>query len=552
MYIKNIKEWLSDHKSSTLPGWLSRNPTILEWVKNNTKDYTTKNIMESVYIILNGEPPVCSYGNTRKFNTFDIGYRVGCTNKKCKCVSESKINGMKKSMLERYGVDNANYVSEFNEKRIDTNNEKYGVSYPTKSSEIQKKIKSTVSKRTELSKVLINEKRINTNLERYGVEHHMKLDVQKEKVFSTNIKKYDSKVPLQNPDIRKKSSETIKTQTTEFKLSKRLKTQKTILSKYGVPSVSRIGIPTDILDILDSKEKLSHIISGKTRQEVLKILNIANHTLYLYAKKYDIQDHFLTDTKSRPEKEIDEFVKSLGFTTIIGDRKILNGKEIDIFIPEKNVAIEHCGLYFHTESEQRDKNYHYEKFKNCKEKGIQLITIFGDEWEYKTEVVKRKITNILGMTEFLNDVLYFVKEIESNETKEFIEQYDIQEYEISTVKYGLYHSNNLISVMTFNQCKTHYEIVNVCSKYHDYRLSNILKTFIRDYSPEKIIGYTDNRWDTGDYLEQLGMTKITETINFTYTNHHTRFKIDENIDISKLKRIWDCGQVEWVWAKYNN
>ena len=58
--------------------------------------------------------------------------------------------------------------------------------------------------------------------------------------------------------------------------------------------------------------------------------------------------------------------------------------------------------------------------------------------------------------------------------------------------------------------------------------------------------------DTGDYLEQLGMTKITETINFTYTNHHTRFKIDENIDISKLKRIWDCGQVEWVWAKYNN
>src|SRR5699024_9676111 len=47
-----------------------------------------------------------------------------------------------------------------------------------------------------------------------------------------------------------------------------------------------------------------------------------------------------SNSVSKAEKELLEYVESLGFEAK-SDRKILKGKELDIFIPEKNVAIEY-------------------------------------------------------------------------------------------------------------------------------------------------------------------------------------------------------------------
>ena len=88
MHKELIKDWLIQHKSSTLPGWLNRNPEVKNWVINQTNDYITKNIMESVFIIFNGVQPNCEFNNPRQFNTFELGYRKGCIlGNKCKCVS---------------------------------------------------------------------------------------------------------------------------------------------------------------------------------------------------------------------------------------------------------------------------------------------------------------------------------------------------------------------------------------------------------------------------------------------------------------------------------
>ena len=43
-----------------------------------------------------------------------------------------------------------------------------------------------------------------------------------------------------------------------------------------------------------------------------------------------------------------QFIKSLGYNPS-PNRKILNGKEIDIYIPELKIGVEYNGCLFHTE-----------------------------------------------------------------------------------------------------------------------------------------------------------------------------------------------------------
>lgn len=62
-----------------------------------------------------------------------------------------------------------------------------------------------------------------------------------------------------------------------------------------------------------------------------------------------------------------------------------NRKELDIYIPEKNLAIEYDGLWCHSSNEvskthsiidPKPMDYHFNKYNQCKNKGIQLLTIF--------------------------------------------------------------------------------------------------------------------------------------------------------------------------------
>ena len=74
------------------------------------------------------------------------------------------------------------------------------------------------------------------------------------------------------------------------------------------------------------------------------------------------------------ESALFNFIKLHTDNIITSDRKILNGKEIDILLPDLNIGFEFNGLYWHSEL-YRDKNYHLAKSKLCENKGIQLIHI---------------------------------------------------------------------------------------------------------------------------------------------------------------------------------
>ena len=278
------------------------------------------------------------------------------------------------------------------------------------------------------------------------------------------------------------------------------------------------------------------------------------------------------------EHKIYEYIKNNFPNTIANDRKILKGNELDIYIPEKNIAIEYDGLYWHSEL-KKDKNYHLNKTLECEKNGIRLIHIFEDEWLYKSEIWKSMLDNILGLTKnriFARKCI--VKDVSAEEASIFLKQNHIQGWCPSQIKLGLYNEDELVSIMTFGKSRhfignsdTEYELLRFCNKINTNVIggaSKLFKYFIKQYNPKSIVSYADRRWSVGNLYEKLGF----DFIHFSKPNYYyiigtirkNRFNFRKSIlkkkyncpnnmserDFCKQQkwyRIYDCGTKVYKW-----
>ena len=91
---------------------------------------------------------------------------------------------------------------------------------------------------------------------------------------------------------------------------------------------------------------------------------------------------------SKYEEEIANIVSIFyNGACIRNNRSVLNGKELDLYYPEKKIAIEFNGAYWHS-TEIKPDGYHYNKYIMCKQCGILLVSIFENVWlSHKIEIV---------------------------------------------------------------------------------------------------------------------------------------------------------------------
>ena len=91
---------------------------------------------------------------------------------------------------------------------------------------------------------------------------------------------------------------------------------------------------------------------------------------------------------SMAEREIQSFLTEHNIVVQSNVRNIISPLELDIFLPDYNIAIEYCGLYWHCTKHQRiTPQTHKQKLDKCAQVGIRLITIFEDEWLHKQALV---------------------------------------------------------------------------------------------------------------------------------------------------------------------
>lgn len=285
--------------------------------------------------------------------------------------------------------------------------------------------------------------------------------------------------------------------------------------------------------------------------------------------------------RSKLEAEFFNAIRLFQPDAIPNDRRVLCGKEIDVFVPSKKIGFEFTGLYWHSQIRNPVKHHLLWKQQHAFNNGVQLYTVFEDEWINNRELVLSRIRAILGTQ---TNVVYArkceVREVSSQHKNEFLISNHIQGKDASSIKLGLYYHNKLVSLATFKKTNmvkggdgSEWELSRFCSSKNMRVVggaSRLIKHFMTRFNTEglNLISFADRRWSTGKLYESIGFNFVATSPpsywyldnNYTKRVHRSKFmkhKLVENAEDANftewelaqkkgLDRIWDCGTTKWI------
>lgn len=280
--------------------------------------------------------------------------------------------------------------------------------------------------------------------------------------------------------------------------------------------------------------------------------------------------------RSNQEQELCEFLSSFISDVKVNVKNLIPLYELDIVMSSVKVAIEYCGLYWHSELHGKDKKYHSNKLELCNSIGYRLITIFEDEYMFNKEIVLSRLKAILNIgnlrTIYARTCKVLV--ISTKQAREFCEQNHLQSYTGAKVKLGAFYNEELVAVMTFAKPSiskggrngSGWELSRFCSKINCRVVgiaSKLFKHFYRTYQPNNVFSYADRRWSDGNLYEKIGFSleHITRP-NYWYIVNKKRLRRfvlrknesdDPNLTEWENRiqqgydRIWDCGNYKYVY-----
>lgn len=274
------------------------------------------------------------------------------------------------------------------------------------------------------------------------------------------------------------------------------------------------------IEILECLEDTSYRISCKKCGSESHVLNSRFNVRLRKGHDPCIKCNNIATGVSSQEEEIAQFIESLGFEVKRGDRKELDGYEIDVFVPSLRIGFEYNGLFWHSEF-RTEKNYHIQKQEKAANEGISLIHIWEDDWDKKKDIVKSRISHLLGKTQIkIYPRKCSIREVPYKETSKFLSENHIQGSCPHQKSIGLYYEGELVSVSTFGKRKISgsagNELLRFCNKIgHSIPggFSKMLSHYIKTESPEEIITFADRAWTTEmkNFYVSNGFLPVGET-----------------------------------------
>lgn len=296
---------------------------------------------------------------------------------------------------------------------------------------------------------------------------------------------------------------------------------------------------------------------------------------------------------SKGEAEVFRFLSNLTPATQ-RDRSILKPKELDVFMPEKRIALEYCGMFWHShgtqDEERKDKRKHYNKYVACKDAGVRLITLYEQEWKEQNYAVRRLLRNAVGKSKGkLMARKCDLQKVSNAEAKAFYNRYHPQGGDGNGEHYGLFWNGKLVACMRFvygandrgagaanrvwtlGRYATRVTVSGAASK--------LFKAFLDEHKPHEVKSFSDNRFFDGGMYQQLGFVLEEEVgpdyqvwspkiglrpkTRYQRRNIPSRLKdhgIDDVFDpqtdprteaemtyMMGCRRIYDCGKKRWVY-----
>jgi hypothetical protein len=461
---------------------------------------------EMVYIIINGDIGLC-YNckiNRPKFISNKSGYKKYCSSK-CSNSDIDTIENKKKTCLERYGVENPSHINEVKDKisyasknqseyskikRKETMLDKYGVSSNIFRGDV------IVKRNEKLKDIDVITKRKETNIEKYGVSNPMMSDIVKNSFKKTCFKNWENSHFRRSDKFKNKQLYTHIDKLNNSHINDNLVINSLINSNYNI----HCSKCNETFDISTNSYNIR-------KNNLFEICIICNPIKY---------------NRSLSEKSIYEFIKSNYNDEIIQGFR-LNGPEIDIYLPDLKLGFEFNGVYWHSEH-FKERDYHLNKQIHFFNNDVDLIQIWEDDWLYKKDIIKSIILNKIGSIKkgiFARKCI--IKEVSNKESIVFLNKNHIQGWCVSKYRYGLYHNDILVSLMTFGKkrlnlgSKIHndeYELLRFCNLL-DNRIvggaSKLLKKFLESVNVNSLTTFSKNDYSSGNLYEKIGFEYESKT-----------------------------------------
>ena len=380
------------------------------------------------------------------------------------------------------------------------------------------------------------------NLQKYGKKNIFETDQCKNKIKETCKKNYGVDYYLQSTEARDK----LKQQ--QFNIAKDVLIKK--LENYSNFTLQDTSIRP--------KDNNGHYYFAKVNCICKKCGN-SYTTNIRRAQRCNIcyPEDWLNGT-SKTEKAIVEYIKSIYNGDIIENSKsIIPPKELDIFLPELNIAIEYDGDYWHGCNDitffKEDLKRAGEKQELCEQKGIRLITIKECDYLDRPDIFNKFIADTILPRKRIFARQCKIELIDKNTAENFCKSYHVNGYRNGSIRYGLYYNTDLVCVAVFGkhpkydwECirlcyKTGISIIGGWEKIQKHFGKRFLHFVNLQYFPGKNVTGIGFRYKKDDIILSRRTLQKNEQLKKYCENYDPNKSDIENCINNGFTIIFDCG-----------
>jgi len=299
-------------------------------------------------------------------------------------------------------------------------------------------------------------------------------------------------------------------------------------------------------------------------------------------------------TSSRGEQEVADWIAGLGVDVVRNDRCVLDGLEIDIWIPEHRLGVEFHGAYWHNDLTMPHPRLHEVKSRRAAQCGIDLFTVWDFDWERRPAIIQRMIRHRLGMTggHAIHARQCRLEKTTTSRANAFYRVSHIQGGGGSANQhYGLWLGERMVACMSFAQGASRrgktgngeWELLRYATDgLVRGGASRLFRAFVRECDPERVWSYSDRQFFSGRLYGQIGFIEDGE-VRADYRVYHQpsgalwhksswkranipkrlqELGIDEKYDpasdprteremqaLAGVMRIMDAGKIRWRWDR---
>lgn len=476
-------------------------------------------------------------------------------------LKQKRSSKAKETFLKKYGVDNPAKSKEVLAKMQKTNLEKYGVEYSAQADVVKEKVKKTNLERYgveySFQADLVKDKIKATNLDRYGVDNPSKSDVIKSKIVKSNRKNLGVDYPMQSKEVMDKSRVTsLEKYGTEYPNQSDIvksKIEATTLEHYGVNRVCKLD---------EFKQKV--VETNRERYGV-------DYTCLIYSGKLKGNDSSYNRS----------FAELLDSNNITYEREFLLQKysydfKVGDTLIEINPTATH-NTHFNPYGKNRiDTNYHRDKSELARDSGYHVIHVFDwDDTDKVVQLLKDRVTVYARKCG--------IRVVSDIDTNNYLDMHHLQgTCRGQKIRLGLYHDNQLVSLMTFGVARYNknceYELLRYCSHYNVVGgVEKLFKYFVDNYKPNSIVSYCDTSKFSGKVYDVLGFKYIktnsprkhwyslkekrhitdglllSQGYDRLFKESHGKGTSNEELILARgYLPVYDCGQSTYIWRSDKN